>query len=118
VTPLPWYAAPGQVSRRTVTDKSHTVQVLVTLGAPTIVFHLTPRDAQVVGMNGAVLWNLLSSCFRVGRYYNAVRWSAKPLYALYVLVNGQGRLFPGSRLARCAASVVDFGDQACMTPWM
>jgi hypothetical protein len=79
-------------------------------------YHLTPRDAQVVGMNRAVLWNLLSSCFRVGRCCDAVKWSAKPLYALYVLVTGLGRLIPGSRLARCAASVVDLGDQACMTP--
>ena len=55
------------------------------IGAP-IMYHLTPRDAQVVGTNRVVLWNLLSSCFRVSWCYNAVWWSAKPLCALYVLV--------------------------------
>ncbi len=47
-----------RISRGTVT--SHTI--LMTLGPPKS-YYLRPRDAQVVGMNGLVLWNFLPSCF-------------------------------------------------------
>jgi hypothetical protein len=96
------------------TSRSHTIQALVTLVAP-IVSHLTPETRGLSERMYFRIFFLPAFGLAGAATGNAVRGSAKPLYALYVLVTGPRCLFPGSRLARCAASV---GDQACMTHGM